>query len=223
MSIAERLSQVRERLHAAEIAAGRDPGSVRLVAVSKLHPASAIREAYACGQRDFGENYVQELSEKVDALADLPGIVWHLIGNIQTNKAKVAAKLASVVHTVDDVSIARELGKRVASLGRTLPVLVEVNVGGEAQKHGATPSDIADVIAAVIAQPALVLRGLMTVPPHEGDARPYFSTLRTLRNAHGGAALLPELSMGMSDDLEAAVAEGATMVRIGTAIFGPRA
>ena len=226
MSITERLSQVQSRLRAAELAAGREPGSVRLIAVSKLHPAAAIREAYDAGQRDFGENYLQELGEKVEALADLPGIVWHLIGNIQTNKAKLAARLAHVVHTVDDVSIAKELGKRVATLGRTLPVLVEVNVGGETQKHGATPSDLADVIAAVVAQPSLALRGLMTVPPHTDDpagARPFFSTLRTLRNAHGGAAVLPELSMGMSDDLEAAVAEGATMVRIGTAIFGPRA
>ena len=225
MSVAERLALVRARIRAAEAAAGREPDAVLLVAVSKRHPAAAIREAYAAGQRDFGENYVQELAAKVEELADLPGLVWHLIGNIQTNKAKVVAKIAHVVHTVDDVHIARELGKRAASTGTALRVLIEVNAFGEAQKHGATPSEIADVAAAVLREPALTLRGLMTVPPETDDptvARANFSTLRTLRNAHGGPAMLPELSMGMSADLESAIAEGATMVRIGTAIFGAR-
>lgn len=226
MSVAERLEIVRARIHAGELASGRAPGSVRLVAVSKRHPAAAIREAYAAGQRDFGENYVQELAGKVEELADLPDIVWHLIGNIQSNKAKVVVKLAQVVHTVDDVHIARELGRRATLAEKKLSVLIEVNAFGEAQKHGATPGDIAEVIAAVEAQPSLTLRGLMTVPPETDDprvARSNFSTLRTLRNAHGGEAKLPELSMGMSADLESAIAEGATLVRIGTAIFGPRA
>ena len=226
MSVAERLESTYARIRAAAAAAGREPDAVKLVAVSKRHPPEAIREAYAAGQRDFGENYVQELASKAEALADLPAIVWHLIGNIQSNKAKVVASIAHVVHTVDDIHIARELGRRAAAAGRTLPVLIEVNVGGEAQKHGASPGDIAEVAAAIAAQPSLVLRGLMTVPPATPDpagARRYFSTLRTLRNAHGGEAKLPELSMGMSDDLEAAIAEGATLVRVGTAIFGPRA
>ena len=226
MSVADRLESVRARIHAAEAAAGRDAGSVRLVAVSKRHPASAIREAYAAGQRDFGENYVQELAAKAKELADLPDIVWHLIGNIQSNKAKVVCTLAHVVHTVDDVHIARELGRRAALASVRLAVLIEVNAFGEAQKHGASPGDIADVVAAVEAVPALALRGLMTVPPETDDprvARANFSTLRTLRNAHGGPAKLPELSMGMSVDLESAIAEGATLVRVGTAIFGQRA
>jgi PLP dependent protein len=223
--IADRLREVELRLRQAEERHGRAPGSVKLIAVSKMHPSTAIREAYEAGHRDFGENYVQELATKVEELSDLPELRFHLIGNIQTNKAKLAAKLAHVVHTVDDVHIARELGKRALALGKHIPVLIEVNVGGEGQKHGAAPSDLSDVIAAVRREEALELRGLMTVPPHTEDpegARPFFSTLRTLASLHGGKDVLPELSMGMTHDMEIAVSEGATMVRIGTAIFGAR-
>ncbi len=225
MSVAARLAEVRARIDRAAVACGRDPASVKLVAVSKTKPPADVREAYAAGQRDFGENYAQELAAKAEALADLPDARWHFIGHLQTNKAKIVAKHAHVVHTVDTAVLARELGKRVAREGRgPLPVLVEVNVGGEAQKAGAAPSDIAEVIGAVGAEAALSLRGLMTMPPM-GDlaaARRVFETLVSLRNLHGGPAALPELSMGMSDDLEVAIACGATIVRVGTAIFGPR-
>ena len=198
-----------------------------LVAVSKTKGPEAVRDAYEAGQRAFGESYAQELASKVEALADLPDLEWHFIGHLQTNKARIVARHANVVHTVDSEALARELGKRVAKEGRVLPmpVLIEVSVGGEPQKAGASPGEIADVMRAVQAQESLALRGLMTVPPagDEALARRVFETLRSLRNLHGGAAVLPELSMGMSGDLEAAIACGATLVRVGTAIFGARA
>jgi pyridoxal phosphate enzyme (YggS family) len=224
MSVADGLAGVRARIERAAVAAGRDPASVRLVAVSKTHGPGAVREAYAAGQRVFGESYAQELAEKAAALADLGDIEWHFIGHLQTNKARLVARSAHVVHTVDSVVLARELGKRASREGRRLPVLVEVNVGGEAQKAGTSPGDLEEVLQAVLSQESLVLRGLMTMPP-AGDlsaARRVFETLVSLRNLHGGAPRLPELSMGMSDDLEIAVACGATLVRVGTAIFGPR-
>ncbi len=226
MSIASALAEVRERIARAAVAAGRDPSAVKLIAVSKTKGPEAVREAYAAGQRAFGENYAQELAAKAEALADLPGLEWHFIGHLQTNKARVAARHAHVVHTVDSGALARELGRRAAKEGRTapLPVLIEVSVGGEAQKAGAAPSEIDEVMRAVQAQPSLALRGLMTMPP-AGDltaARRVFETLVSLRNLHGGAAVLPELSMGMTADLEVAVACGATLVRVGTAIFGAR-
>jgi pyridoxal phosphate enzyme (YggS family) len=227
MSVAARLEQVRLRIERAALAAGRDSKAIRLVAVSKTKGPEAVREAFAAGQRAFGENYAQELAAKAAALADLDGIEWHFIGHLQTNKAKVVAQHAHVVHTVDSAALARELGKRVAREGRAvpLPVLIEVNVAREPQKAGAAPSEIDEVMQAVGAQGALALRGLMTMPPvgDLGAARRCFETLVSLRNLHGGAGALPELSMGMSDDLEVAVACGATIVRVGTAIFGARA
>ena len=224
MSIAEDLASVRDRIDRAARAASRQPAEVRLIAVSKTKPASAIREAYAAGQRDFGENYAQELVQKAEELADLVELRWHFIGHLQSNKARFVAKVAHVVHAVDGPSLTRELGKRVAKEGRPrLPVLVEVNVGGEAQKHGSSAVDLQDVLAAVDAEEALQLRGLMTIPPNDREgARRAFEALGSLRALHGGPARLPELSMGMSDDLEIAVACGSTMVRVGTAIFGSR-
>lgn len=225
MTVAQSLGEVRSRIERAARAAGRDPSEVKLVAVSKKKPPEAVREAYAAGQRAFGESYAQELAAKAEALADLPDIEWHFVGHVQTNKAKVVVAHADVVHAVDSAVLARELGKRAMAGRRVpLPVLIEVNVGGEPQKPGATPGEIAEVIAAVQAQPSLLLRGLMTLPP-AGDpqiARRVFETLATLRNLHGGKLVLPELSMGMTADLEVAVASGATYVRIGTAIFGAR-
>ena len=224
-AIAASIAEVTGRIARAASACGRAPEAVKLIAVSKKKPAEAIREAYDAGQRAFGESYAQELAEKAVALADLTDLEWHFIGHLQTNKAKLVARAAHVVHTVGSEALARELGKRAASAGRSpLPVLIEVNVSGEAQKHGVAPSEIAEVMDAVRAQPALVLRGLMTMPP-AGDAevaRGVFETLASLRSLHGGAAALPELSMGMSGDLEVAVASGATFVRVGTAIFGAR-
>jgi pyridoxal phosphate enzyme (YggS family) len=222
--IADGLARVRDRIAQAAEASSRDPSTVRLVAVSKTKPASAIRQAYEAGQRDFGENYAQELAEKAAELSDLPDLRWHFIGHLQSNKARMVAPVAHLVHTVDSASLAKELAKRAEKAGRPpLDVLVEVNVGGEAQKHGATADALADIIAAVESANPLRLRGLMTMPPHDRKAaRHAFEALAALRAKHGGHARLPELSMGMSDDLEVAVACGATIVRVGTAIFGAR-
>ena len=234
-SIAHRLVQVRERLARAAHDAGRRPEEIRLVAVSKRKPVEDIRAAYAEGIRDFGENYVQELQAKADALADLPDLRLHMIGHLQRNKARQVVRCASTVQTIDSVQLAQELGKRAADhpvpparrygSDERLVVLVEVNVGAEVQKSGCEPGDLGAVLDAIDAQPALLLRGLMTVPPHTDDpagARPFFDRLVHLRDAHGGVERLPELSMGMTHDLEHAVAAGATLVRVGTAIFGQR-
>lgn len=228
--VVERLARVHERIEHAALKAGRDPEGVRLLAVSKTHPTALIREAYAAGQRDFGENYLQELVRKALELEDLKDIRWHMIGHLQTNKAKLAAVHANVVHTVDSARVAQALGRRrallraeQASLG-PLPVLVEVNVAREAQKAGCDPTELEAVLAAIEAEPSLDLSGLMTVPPHgaPAEARPVFDRLRQLRDAHGGARRLPELSMGMSHDFEEAILAGSTLVRVGTAIFGAR-
>ena len=223
--IADRLVEVRERVARAARAAGREPGSVRVIAVSKTKPVESIRLAYAAGQRDFGENYVQELQSKALALADLPDLCWHFIGHVQTNKARRVVEVAHVLHTVDSVRVARELGRRAAAAGRVLPVLVEVNVGEERTKTGAAVQEAGAIVEAVRGQGSLALRGLMTVPPFEleaKDAAGYFDRLRALRDELGGEGQLPELSMGMSHDFEVAIERGATMVRIGTAIFGAR-
>jgi hypothetical protein len=223
-SVAQRLTEVRARIEAAATAAGRDPRSVALVAVSKTKPAEAIRQAYAAGQRAFGENYAQELAQKAEELADLPDIEWHFIGHLQTNKAKYVARAAHVVHAVDTEPLARELGRRVAMAGRPrLRALVEVKLSYEPTKHGARPEDLEDVLRAVEAEPSLLLTGLMTLPEDAADkASQAFATLASLRLLHGGSERLPELSMGMTGDLELAIARGATMVRVGTAIFGAR-
>ena len=222
------LSRVRARIEAAARRVGRDPASVLLLAVGKKKPASAIAEAYAAGQRHFGENYAQELVEKHAALAHLDGVVWHFIGQLQSNKARVVAPLATLVHAVDGERLAIELGKRALARERSLGplrVLVEVNVGGEASKGGVAPDDLGALLARIERIPGLRLEGLMSIPPPsetpEG-ARPYHRRLRELRDAHGGAGRLPTLSMGMTDDLEIAIEEGSTLVRVGTAIFGAR-
>jgi pyridoxal phosphate enzyme (YggS family) len=226
MSLRERLADVRERIATAARNAGRDPGSVRLLAVSKGHPATAVREAFEAGQRDFGENYVQEWLEKREALSDLP-IVWHVIGHLQRNKAKHVAEHAAYVHSIDSVELARELGKRRASFTEKerLRALVEVSIAGEAQKGGVAPEQLAGVLEAVEAEPALSLVGLMCIPPLDDSveaSRGPFDALSWLRDAYGGAARLPELSMGMTHDYQAAIAAGSTWVRVGTAIFGAR-
>jgi hypothetical protein len=225
VSVAEGLAQVRARIAAAERAAGRAPGAVTLVAVSKTKPVEAIEAAYAAGQRDFGENYAQELDRKARALAHLEGVRWHFVGNLQRNKAKLVAPHAHLIHTVDTPELAADLDKRLAAAGRAVEALVEVNVSGEAQKHGAEPARVAALVEACAPLAHLRLRGLMTVPPadDEAAARRCFDDLARLAAglapALGGA---PLLSMGMSDDLELAIAAGATHVRVGTAIFGER-
>jgi pyridoxal phosphate enzyme (YggS family) len=220
-----RLADVRRRLDAAVAQAGRPAGSVRLLAVSKNKPSEAIRAAYAAGQRAFGENYAQELSQKAESLRDLPGMEWHFIGRLQRNKAKQVVQAASTIHTMDRAELVAELGKRATAAGVRVRVLVEVNVSGEASKGGCSPEDLGSVLAAVAAEPSLAAVGLMTIPPEADDAeaaRRFFRALRELRDRHGGEAALPELSMGMTHDFPVAVAEGATIVRIGTAIFGAR-
>ena len=207
-SIAQRLAKVR---------AGLPPG-VTLVAVSKTQPAEAIREAHAAGQRDFGENYAQEWREKADALADLADLRWHFIGSLQTNKVKLLAGRVHAIHTVDRAELAREISKRFQQKGATARVFLEVNVGGEASKAGCPPDQALALAEAVRALPALELMGLMAIPPPDQDPRPHFRLLRALRDRLG----LRELSMGMSADWPIAVEEGATVIRVGTAIFGER-
>jgi pyridoxal phosphate enzyme (YggS family) len=207
-TIAARLEAIRARV----------PPGVTLVAVSKTHPAEAIREAYAAGQRDFGENYAQEWREKADALADLPDVRWHFVGSLQTNKVKYLAGRVHLVHAVDREELARELSRRFGQKGAVARVLVEVNTGGEATKSGCPPADAPALAAAVRALPDVELRGLMGMPPPEDDPRPHFRLLRELRDRLG----LAELSMGMSADWPIAIEEGATIVRVGTAIFGER-
>jgi pyridoxal phosphate enzyme (YggS family) len=222
--VATRLREVNARIESAAKAASRDPRTVKLLAVSKTHPASVIRAAYAAGQRAFGESYAQELEQKAAELADLADLEWHFIGHLQTNKAKVVAKIAHVIHTVDKPDLVRELDKRLTACGRTMRALAEINVSGEAQKHGVRADDVTVLLHAIESVKTLKLAGLMTMPPADDDARTKkaFSDLAALRDMHGGIARLPELSMGMSGDLEIAVAAGSTFVRVGTAIFGER-
>ncbi len=226
LDIARRLAEVKRTIDEAATKAGRAPSSVRLVAVSKHHPAEAIRAAYAAGQRDFGENYAQELAEKAAQLRDLPDLVWHAIGQLQRNKVKLVVQHARFVHAVDRADLALEIDRRAAAAGVTASVLVEVNLAGEASKGGCAPADLGDLLAAISPLAHVRAVGLMTIPPAEDDpeqTRPRFVALRALRDAHGGIARLPELSMGMSHDFPIAIAEGATLVRVGTAIFGARA
>jgi pyridoxal phosphate enzyme (YggS family) len=221
-TIGERLSGVRARIAAACERAGRDPETVALVAVSKTQDASAVRAAYDAGQRTFGENYVQELCSKARALSALEGLRWHLIGHLQRNKSREVAGVVSCVETVDSTRLADALAKHVAAdRGPRLGVMIQVNVAREPQKSGIAAEELDALAAHVRAMPELELRGLMTVPPLDREpeaSRPHFRALRELAQQHG----LRELSMGMSSDLEVAVEEGATIVRVGTAIFGAR-
>lgn len=217
MRVADRLAAVRERIRAAEERSGRTPGSVNLVAVSKRKPATDIIAAYEAGQRDFGENYVQEFAAKDTALGELEHARFHFIGKLQSNKSNKAAALFDAIHTIDSIKLARRLGRSP----KPLDVFVEVKLSHEPTKGGAAPQAVAEIIGAIRAAPSLKLRGLMTMPPWNSDparSRPYFRHLRELAAEHG----LSGLSMGMSHDLEVAIDEGATHVRVGTAIFGKR-
>ena len=215
MEVAAGLSRVRERIVAACSRAGRDPASVRLIAVSKTKPIEMLREAVAAGQTIFGENYAQELREKAAALA---GVEWHFIGALQTNKARLVVGRAAMIHTCDRLALAQELSKRAKAVGLVQRVLLEVNVGREAQKAGVLPEDVPALLEQVRALPALACEGLMCIPPSQRDPRPSFRLLRQLGTACG----LSQLSMGMSADYEAAIEDGATLVRVGTSIFGER-
>jgi pyridoxal phosphate enzyme (YggS family) len=221
------LDAVRQRIALAAQVAGRDPRSVALLAVSKTFPAEDVRAAHAAGQRAFGENYVQEALTKLDALADLrESIEWHFIGPLQSNKTRPVAERFDWVHSIDRLKIAQRLAEQRPDGMPPLNVCVQVNVSGEASKSGVPPEEAADVAHAIAALPKLRLRGLMAIPEPAGSIeqqRVPHRALRELFDRLRAAGLeLDTLSMGMSDDLEAAVLEGATMVRIGTAIFGAR-
>lgn len=218
-AVAERVASLRARIAAAALRAGRAPSDVLLIAVSKTQPPAAIAEAIAAGIQAIGENRVQEAAPKIEALrVSHPGVRWHLVGHLQRNKAAAAVQLFDMLHGVDSEPLARAMSARAT---RTVPILLEVNVAGEATKFGVRPQDAARLAERIGALPHLELQGLMTVAPqvdHPEEVRPVFRALRELRDAIG----LRELSMGMTEDFEIAIDEGATMVRIGRAIFGPR-
>ena len=223
-----RLADVRERLESAAHRARRDPASIRLVAVSKTFDADAVRTAAEAGQVDFGENKVQEALSKMDRTAGLP-IRWHLVGHLQSNKASKAAARFDVIHAVDGVELAGRIERAALAANRRVELLVQVDLAGEPTKHGAREDALADLFDAARAWRAARLVGLMLLPPVVDDpeeARPYFRALTSVRDrllARGvDGAMLTELSMGMSHDFEVAVEEGATLVRVGTAIFGHR-
>jgi pyridoxal phosphate enzyme (YggS family) len=216
-TIAERVAHVRQRVERAAERSGRSPADVAIVAVSKSFPSQAIEEAVAAGIAHVGESRVQEAAAKIPGLRRLP-VTWHLVGHLQANKAKTALELFDIIHSVDSLHLAEVLSHRAQ---RPLPVLLEVNVASEASKFGFPPSEVIAAAQTVARLPHLDLRGLMTVAPWASDpqaVRPVFRHLRRLRDTLG----LPELSMGMTDDFEVAIEEGATLVRIGRAIFGER-
>jgi PLP dependent protein len=222
-ALEERLVIVQARVGAAAYKAGRDASSVRIVLASKTQPGEAIRAAWEAGARDFGENYVQEAMAKRAELADLTEIRWHLIGHLQTNKAKTAASAFSLIHSVDSVRLAEAIAR--AQTSPRVHALIEVNLGGEASKTGVAPDGVAAILDAVRGK--IEIDGLMTIPPPAASAeaaRPYFARLREMRDvlATQSGYALSELSMGMTDDFEVAIEEGATIVRIGRAVFGER-
>ncbi len=223
--IAQHLEEVKGRIAAAARGAGRDPTLVRLVAVSKTVPLEHIQAAVAAGQLLFGENYLQEARPKIAALG--PALSWHFIGHLQSNKAKAAAGLFDVIHGVDSLKLAQALNSAAASKGDIQKILIQINLAGEASKSGAAPETVPGLLREIGRLPHLRVLGLMALPPWLADpeaVRPYFRALREMRDrleAYGGQPLM-ELSMGMSGDFEVAVAEGATLVRVGTAIFGSR-
>jgi hypothetical protein len=221
-TIAENIANVRERIARSAASAGRNGDEVTLIAVSKTRPQSAIREAWASGLSDFGENYLQEALEKIAALAELP-LVWHFIGPIQSNKTRAIAEHFDWVHGVDRLKIAQRLSEQRPPEMGPLNICLQVNISREPSKSGVLPEDAAELAATVAALPGLRLRGLMAIPAPGADSAARRAPLRQLRECLEAVPLpLDTLSMGMSDDLAEAVQEGATLVRVGTALFGPR-
>lgn len=217
MSLAQRIEQVEQRIQAAARRSGRNREEITLIAVTKKFGSDAVREAYSLGMRVFGENYVQEFASKHPALADLQDAEFHLIGHLQSNKSRLAAGLFHAIETVDSVKLASRLNE----VGTPLEVMIEVKLSEEEAKSGAAPEDLPQLIEGIRSCEHLRLTGLMTMPPWDENpenTRPYFRKLAGLARQHN----LPKLSMGMSHDLEAAIEEGATHVRVGTALFGPR-
>lgn len=227
--IAVRLTEVRSRIATAARSVGRAPSSIQLIAVSKTCPLDAIRDAYAAGQRDFGENRVQEALEKIGRATE-PEIRWHLLGHLQTNKARKVAGVFTSVQSIDSIELLHKLDRAALEIGTTQDVLIQVAVAHETTKFGMPPADVPRLFEAGARLDAARVVGLMTIPPPAQtpeDARPWFRRLRELRDAWQAsgvpATMLCELSMGMSGDFEVAIQEGATIVRVGTAIFGTRA
>jgi len=227
MTISRNLDQVNERIRAAAESAGRDPASVRLVAVSKTRPAADIIAAFQAGQTIFGENYIQELVPKLAEVRE--AVQWHIIGHLQSNKVKYIAGQVALIHSVDRISLAQEIDRQWGKLGKICDVLIQVNISGEATKSGTTEEGAIQLVRECAQLPNVRVRGLMTMPPFFDDpdaARPYFAELRQLSEAVAAQRIagvdMVELSMGMSGDFEAAIQEGATLVRVGTAIFGRR-
>lgn len=227
MSIQDNLAQIRSQIAAACARSGRDSAAVRLVAVSKTHPATLVEEAVAAGQRLFGESYVQEFAAKAETVR--APVEWHFIGALQSNKIKYLRGRVALIHSVDRLSLAAEIDRQWARLQRTADVLLQVNLGGEESKSGVDETGLAELVRQVALLPHLRIRGLMTLPPYCDDpeaVRPYFRRLRELAGEVAALNLpgieMAELSMGMSHDFEVAIEEGATLVRVGTAIFGER-
>jgi pyridoxal phosphate enzyme (YggS family) len=227
MSIADNLRTVTDRIASAARRSGRDPSSVKLVVVTKTVDIERVREAVIAGAAILGENRVQEAKEKIKELGRIAG--WHLIGRLQKNKAKYAVKLFDLVHSVDDLELAKELDKQAAKIGKKQDVLIEVSIAGEAAKAGVALPETTALVREAASLGNIAIRGLMTMPPYSEnpeDSRPHFRRLRELAEALAREAIpgvsLKELSMGMSGDFEVAVEEGATLVRVGTAIFGTR-
>ncbi len=226
--VAGNLAAIRERIGAACERAGRDPAGVKLVGVTKTVPVERIREGIEAGIDVLGENYIQEARRKREVLAGLP-VSWHCIGHLQTNKAKMALECCDWIQTLDREALAIELNRRAESAGRKVPVLIQVNIGGEQTKSGVGPDELSSFLKLAAGFDCLDIRGLMALPPFFDQperARPYFRQMRALldmlRDKHPRPERLTELSMGMSGDFEVAVEEGATLVRIGTALFGSR-
>jgi pyridoxal phosphate enzyme (YggS family) len=227
MTIATNLARINERIREAAEQAGRDPSSVRLVAVSKTRPAADIIAAFQAGQTVFGENYIQELVPKLAEVQE--PVEWHVIGHLQSNKVKYIAGQVTMIHSVDRLSLAQEIDRQWSKLGRFCDVLIQVNVSGEATKSGTTEEGAIQLVRDCAQLKNIRVRGLMTMPPFFDDpeaARPYFAELRQLAQAIAAQQIagveMTDLSMGMSGDFEAAIQEGATLVRVGTSIFGAR-
>ncbi|MGA7826043.1 MAG: YggS family pyridoxal phosphate-dependent enzyme [Geobacteraceae bacterium] len=227
MSIVENLKHIQERITCAAQRSGRNPDAIRLVAVSKTKPTEAIRAAFEAGQQIFGENYVQEFLEKVPQLPE--SVEWHFIGSLQSNKVKYLAGHTSLIHSVDRLSLAREIDRQWEKIGTPCDILLQVNISGEPTKSGTTREELVQLAREVSLLPNLRIRGLMTMPPFFDEperARPYFRELKGISTLLAAEKIpgiaMKELSMGMSGDFEVAVEEGATLVRVGSAIFGER-
>lgn len=226
--MARAIDAIKTRMAASAQACGRNPNDVKLLPVTKTKPVEMLKQAYDLGLHVFGENYIQEAREKFEALSHLD-ISWHFIGHLQSNKAKYAVKMFDLIHSVDSLNLAAALNKEAAKIGKVQAILIQVNEGGETSKSGVTPAATLELVRMAAQLPNLKIKGLMTLPPFFDDpeaARPYFADLRRIKDEINALAIpnveLTELSMGMTGDFEAAIAEGSTLVRIGTALFGAR-